>query len=359
MALIDFSKFTFTNEQIRAINEIAYEEVIASPFFGYIHTIVTGIEFDKEVGFLTGSGKVGVADPGCGSNPQDWAINTRSLKWEPKRWEIFVSECATQLEGTAAQYVLRKNIRYYDLVGTDYMNIVSEVLINAIYNFLWRVVWFGDTNASAVGSGSGSELLTNATTSDPKYFTLLDGFFKQLETQVTTNPAQLVAIPANAETTKALQDSALTPQMAYDTIAAVYYAMPAKARRSQEEMQILVTSSIADKYQQYLSSVNANERMYRNVVDGMPRLYFNGIEVVRVEHWDDIIREDFDLGATWYKPHRVVAASKRNLLVGMPTERGFEQLDVWYERKDKYNYIRANDALDAKIANPAWVVLAQ
>lgn len=350
-SFIDFSKFSFAGEQITAINEMVYERLRLSPDFGYIHTIVPGVEFDQEVGFITGSGLVGLADTGCDSQTQDWKINTRSLKWEPKKWEVFVKECATELENTAAQYVLRTGKRYYDLVDTDYMEIVAEVLLDAIYDFLWRTVWFGDTDAANVGTGDG--VITAGV--NTAYFSLLDGYFKQLEENITANPTLSVAIAANNEATKALQDSALTPEMAYNAISAAYYALPFGARRS-ADMAILVTDSIAVKYQQYLSSVGANESMYRNVVDGIPRLYFGGVEIVAVSHWDNIIRNYMDLGATWYKPHRIVVASKTNLLVGMPTENGFRDMDIWYDRKDKNNYIRVNDRLDAKIANPAIVV---
>lgn len=353
MAVIDLSKFQFNGEEIRAINELVYERVITSPYFGYIHTIVPGIEFDKEIGFITGAGLVGLADPGCKSETQPWTINTRSLKWAPKRWEIFVEECATQLENTAAQYVLRQGVNYYDLTNTDYMNIVAEVLESAIYDFLWRVVWFSDTEAANVGTGDG--VITAGT--DVAFFNLIDGLFKQLDEQVTLNPAQGVTIAANSQNTKALQDSSLTPQLAYEAISNAYYALPLGARNS-GQLQILVTRSVANKYEQYLSSVGSNELQYRNVVDGIARLYFNGVEVIPVDHWDMNIRQYMDLGATWYKPHRIVVVSKQNTMVGMPTEGGFRQADIWYERKDKTNYIRVNDAIDAKFGNPALIVYA-
>ena len=58
---IDFSKFTFTAEQVRAINELTYDAVISAPEISLIHTIYPNIVTENFVGFLSEGGLVGVA----------------------------------------------------------------------------------------------------------------------------------------------------------------------------------------------------------------------------------------------------------------------------------------------------------
>lgn len=54
-SIIDFSKFTFTAEQIRNINELTYEGIMALPELASLHQMYDGIRYDKEIGFITGA----------------------------------------------------------------------------------------------------------------------------------------------------------------------------------------------------------------------------------------------------------------------------------------------------------------
>lgn len=147
---IDLSKFTFTAEQIRDINELVYEGIAALPALDYIHQFYPGIVYDKEVGFITGGGLVGKKGQGCDPEEQDWEIGTRKMKWEPKEWEIYLSECAKELKNTCAVYCMNKGTRVDDLTDTDLMEIVVEVLIDAVLKFMYRLIWFNDTDATSV-----------------------------------------------------------------------------------------------------------------------------------------------------------------------------------------------------------------
>ena len=71
-SILDFSKFTFSAEQIRDINELVYEQVLHAPDLDYLHTMFPGIVYDKEIGFVTSSGLVGMKGQGCDPTPQDW-----------------------------------------------------------------------------------------------------------------------------------------------------------------------------------------------------------------------------------------------------------------------------------------------
>ena len=146
----DFSKFTFTAEQIRDINELVYEGIMKLPEIAEIHTMWPDIVYDKEVGFITGGGLVGKAKQGCDPTPQDFNIGTRKVLWQPKAWEIFLAECAADLESTMAVYCMNKGTRMDDLTDTDFMAIVVEVLTGAVYKAMYRIIWLNDTDANDV-----------------------------------------------------------------------------------------------------------------------------------------------------------------------------------------------------------------
>jgi len=86
--VLDFTKFTFTAEEIRAVKELLYDEVIQAPEISLIHTVYEGIVYDKEIGFIGKGGKVGVALQTGDGDPvaQAYAIGTRKIKWTPKGW---------------------------------------------------------------------------------------------------------------------------------------------------------------------------------------------------------------------------------------------------------------------------------
>lgn len=146
----DLSKFTFTAEQIRDINALVFEGVERLPEISAIHQLWGGIVYDKEVGFITEGGLVGKKGQGCDPELQSWGIGTRKMLWEPKEWEIYLGECAENLKNTMVVYSMRTGTAVDDLTDTDYMNIVVEVLIQAVYKFMYRLIWMNDTDAENV-----------------------------------------------------------------------------------------------------------------------------------------------------------------------------------------------------------------
>lgn len=421
--LLDFSKFTFSAEQIRDINELVFENILEAPELSFIHTLYPNIVYDKEVGFIGEGGLVGVADQGCSPTPQAWKINTRKVLWQPKAWEVFISECYKDLETTAAVYALNKHTRVIDLTDTDYFAIVVEVLTKAVKKAIYRIVWFNDTDAdntdteelpkaalteqeagsaivgtvyekvaattagavkcateagvvvyldgdAATGNAaSGKEYYSKDTANpvtilvggiitenvDTDYFDIIDGLFKQLEAQVTG--ANLISIASNAKTTKSEQYSDLTPEKAYAILSDMYYALPVVARNG-ADLRFLVTQSIADKYQQYLVGKGI-ESTYKNLVDGVPALKFNGIDVIAMPIWDEMIQSFNDLGDTYYKPHRAVLAEKANLAIGFGGEKEFGEMELWYDKNTRKSNILLIDKIDAKLLDNKRVVFAE
>lgn len=350
MPKIDFSKFTFTAEQIRDIKELLFDEVLKAPELSAIHTMFSGIEADKEIGFIEEGGLVGKAKQGCNPVAHDWAIGTRKVTWQPKAWEVIIDECAKDLESTMVLYCMNKGVRSNDLTDTDYMTIVSLVLATAIKKAIYRIVWFSDENAKNVSEGG---IITNGV--DVDYFNIIKaGLFKQIQAAVTAHPEHLITIAANAKLTKKEQMS-LTGDEAYNILSQMYFAAPVTMRAN---MRFLVTQSVADAYQQYLIGKGI-ESTYKNLVDGVPSLSFIGIDVVPMPIWDEMIQAYNDLGDRYSYPHRAVLVEQATLAVGTPSDGVLEDVDAFYDKKSRVNRLEASDKIDAELLHEVRLVYAQ
>lgn len=420
--IVNFSNFTFSAEQIRDINELVFDELLHAPELGFIHTLFSGIVYDKEIGFISGSGLVGKKGQGCSPETQDWDINTRKVLWEPKEWEVFIDECANDIKSTAAVYALNKGTRVDDLTDTDYMAIVVKVLADAVKDFMYRLAWYNDTDADnvdwedlptaaateqtagsaivgtvyegvasttagavrcALADGTVVYLDGNAATGnavagkvyyskdtvhtiavndggiitsgvDTGYFDIINGLWKQIFAAVAGG-AKSVAIAANAKTTKSEQLSSMDADAAYALLSAMYYKAPVEMR-GKGTMRFLVTQSIADAYQQYLTGKGI-ESTYKNLVDGIQSLSFLGVPVIPMPIWDNMNQSFNDLGTTFYKPHRAVLVEQANLAVGTPSEEAFGEFDIWYDKTSRKNYVLLKDKFDAKLLNDGRIVV--
>jgi len=348
-ALLDFTQFTFSDEEVRSVNELVMEEMIKSPELNLIHTIFPNIKIDKEVGFIGAGGLVGKARQGCDPVAQAWNIGSRMLKWTPADWEILIHDCYIDLKSTAAVYSLKTGVAQPDFTNTDYMAIVVEVLALAMKEMVWRIVWFSDVAAADIAGGG---VLKNGT--DEDYFNLIDGLWKQIIVQYTAVPAQLTAITQNAGATYALQALPASAVQAY--LSSLVYTAPMELRNMADAF-IVSTQSVYDAYEQSLVGLTI-ESMYTNLVNGQRTLKFNGIPVIPIPAWDKMIRTYYDNGTTWYKPHRALYTTKRVLGIGIDDPKELSELAIWYDRDSRKVKMEGMGTIDSKLMNPAYFQVA-
>ena len=142
--LLDFSNFTFSDEEVRSVNEMVMDELITSPELNLIHTIFPNIKIDKEIGFIGEGGLVGKARQGCSPTPQAWNIGSRMLKWTPsRRLGNLDLRLLLGFEEHGCRVFFEDGYQATDFTSTDYINIVVEVLSIAMKEMIWRMVWFG------------------------------------------------------------------------------------------------------------------------------------------------------------------------------------------------------------------------
>jgi hypothetical protein len=301
---------------------------------------------------------VGKARQGCGDIvSQNWSIGTRKVVWTPKAWEIRLDKCWTEIEATAAVYGLNKGGEVADLTNTNYMSIVVEVLSRAIREFIVRLAWFNDLDAENYIPANGQTPAGGGAITpgvDTGYFNILDGLWKQLLIQVAANPAQRVVIAENAGSTYASQE--LSPDNVKTYLQQLKFKAPITLR-SKSDAFIACTQSVYDAWDMHLQG-KALESTYTNLVNGQKTLAFNGIPMIPMPVWDKIIGTCEDTGTKLNSPHRALFATKDILAVGVDGEDSFEKMNIWYEKKDRKNYIELMGKADAKLLNPAQFQLA-
>lgn len=349
MAGLDFSKFSFGAEEIRAVSELVFDEVLKAPEISYLHTIYANIVVDKEIGFIGKGGLVGVKNQGCNPTAQDWKIGSRMVKWTPEDWEILIHACWSDLRTTAATYSLNSGVAIADFTNTDYMAIVAEVLADSMKEFVIRFMWFNDRDAENVVDGGD---ITNGI--DVKYFNIIDGFWKQMLIQITANPSQLVSITENSGATYEAQELPSTNIKKY--LQRLVFGADILLRR-QPIGVIMCTQSFYDAYALSLAGTEL-ETMYKNLVEGLGGLTYNGVPLVAMPIWDQIIRSYEDTGTKWNKPHRAVYITPSVLGVGVDDPASFSEVDVWYDKDTRVVKMEAMGIADAKLLNPLMFKIA-
>lgn len=349
MAALDLARFTFNGDTLHSVSELAFDEVIKGPDLNMIHTIYSNIVTYAQLGFVGKGGLVGVKNQGCDPTPQAWTVGTRDLKFDPQAWEILIALCYTDLESTAAVYSMRKGIDMSNFEDTDYMAILLEVLLSSMNEFVYRLIWFEDKDAKNVADGG---TVTDGVDTD--YFTIIDGLFKQMRMQSADNPKQRVTIAENAGATYDAQS--VTSDAAVSYIKTMYRQAPIQLRNLKDKF-FLTTQGIWDAYAESLQSARYLETTYLNLVNGMQTVSYNGVPIIAMPIWDEIITSYFDNGTKFDNPNRIVLSAKSVLAFGVDDPNAFENVESWYEKKDRKVYLQSMGKADAKLANPALFVL--
>ncbi len=348
-SLIDLAKFAFTKEELKSVKELVYEGIIESPELALFCTIHEGIKFKKDVGFVGPGGLVGKAGQGCDPEAQTWNLGTRKITWEPAPWEVFLKQCYKDLESTIAIYSLKTGIQRADFTSSDYMSIIVDFLIEGIKDMMLRFAFFGDVDADTVTNGGN---LTDGT--DKGFFNVLDGFFKQITTAYTANAEQRVAITENAGVSYVAQAMDKTKVQGY-LEKLTTQANPLLAQMGGNI--IICTQSFYNAYKASLKGTGL-ESMYVNLVNGMKTLSYDGIPLLPVPKFDQIIKAYYNNGTKWVNPHRAIYTNPSVLAVGVDEMGNFAEIDVWFDRKDRNVYSLATGMIDAKLANPELVQIA-
>lgn len=297
------------------------------------------------VAFYGDMDDVGVKGSGCDPTYQEVGIANSQKRWELGNWQIPIKICYESLQGTIADYSMKTGTDVADLTDTEFMSyIIRPALERQMKRMIWRFGWFGDTGAKVIANGGN---LTADTRTE--LFTTCDGLFKRIFEQGTKNAAQVTAIDANTKTTFAEQKKAILK----DGVASGIIdnlLMDADSRISSDgEAVILVTKGLADALTYDVKNRYKMIMPWEKVFEGVDMVQYNGVTIARVGIWDRMIRAYENTGTKLNKPYRAVYANINQLQVGTDAEGLVSDLDIWFDKKERRNYIYSTGRIGTQI----------
>ncbi len=352
---IDFTNLTPDNGAIREISELILASVFAPDALGAFINFFPNVHTGDKIGVVGEFGLLGEAYAGCGGEYGNNMIPATEKAWDINRWQIKDKICFTDLENTLVKYMFKNGIEAPDLTGTQYLqDIIAPRLELAIRKLIWRLAWFGDKSAAVTGSGG---VIKNA--SDVKYFSVTDGLFKRAFEAVAEGTMKRVSIAANEEATKTAQRTAMRQAGAATSLLDEIIEAASPVLRAQAEGTIYITVSLMDALNADIKANNkGSELQWKALFDGIQETNYNGVRLLAMPMWDEIIKGFEGTEAADNKPYRAIYTIKDNLGVGSNSSDILEQFDIWFDKKDDYNYIKALDTLGTHFLQDDLAVIA-
>ena len=294
---------------------------------------------------------VGKKGGGCDPTYEEKGIANSQKRWEFGQWEIPVKICYEAIKGTIGEYSLKTGTAIGDLTSTDFMTIFADALQRAMEQMIWRFGWLSDKEAALAGEGGGK--LTAGL--DVSNFNVCDGLFKRIFTATATKHT---AIAANSETTAALQISALRKSGAATTLVDTIL-MDADTRIVDDsDAVLLMTRSLADALTYDLKKTYHNIMPWEKLFDGFEVATYNGVKIARVGIWDRMIKA-YEKGETTINlPHRAVFCNPKHLMVGTDADALISTLDIWFDQKERRNYLYATGKIGTALLEEDMIYAA-
>lgn len=315
-----------------------------------LYDINTGIQYDEQIPFIDQIGHVGQVSADCTPPPVTGVDITQKL-WTPKMIEGRLEHCQKDVSMLfkLAQQLSRVNPDFYDRIGNPLFQLVGARLMDAMQRAIFRLIWLGDTAAQTISNGG---VFNDAV--DIGFYTPFDGFWKQI---VAAVGGSKIDIPQNQEATFADQLN-LDADSAQNIFQAMYNAADPRLR-TDPEARFYVTDTLFLNYKNYLANTPATAGgLTQALIDGVPTVAFQGIPVEPLYELDRLIQSDQAGPAAYNLPHRAVLSVRRNLAVGTVSTTDFENLEIWYDRTDKKNYMDFAFKLDSKMLEDFFTVVA-
>jgi len=124
---------------------------------------------------------------------------------------------------------------------------------------------------------------------------------------------------------------------------------------------MFVTRELFDNYKESLEDAGASFDVTLTL-DGLRELRYDGVTIVNMETvWGLDAREDFVNNTTdnvYYLPHRIVYTVPENIPLGTLNEADFDEIEQWYERKERKNYTAFGFTLDSKLLEEYMMAVA-
>ena len=309
------------------------------------YTSLKKVKNGDPVAFLGEGDDVGIAGSGCDPVYEEYGVANSQKRWELGDWQIPLKICYESLQGTIAEYCLKTGTEIGDLTGTEFLTyVLRPALERQMKKMIWRFAWFGNKTASNIADGG---TLTAGTKKE--LFTTCTGLFFRIFEQCTKNPDQLTAIAANTAKTFKEQKAAIL-QEGVATGIFDNMLMDADSRiTSDSGALIMTTKALADALTYDIKKVYKVIMPWETIFDGLDIAKYNGVTIARVSIWDRMIRAYENTGTALNKPFRAVYANINNLETATDADGLISDLDIWFDKKERRNYIYSTGRIGTQI----------
>ena len=354
---LNFSNLTADNGAVKDLRQLIFLSVLGDEQLGSMFNVLPNQKHGDKVGLVGEFSLLGKEATGCEPTYDKNVLAASDKVWDIKAWEIAEQICYKDLEGTLAQVALKTKTDIADLTGTEYLDYVLMPRLEvAVRKMLLRFAWFGDKEA-ALASGGG--VLKDGTRVGA--FTVTDGIFKRAFALATANADRHTTIAANAKTTFAEQKSAIrTSGAATEVLDNLISDAPQQLRQAEKQV-IFISQALKDALCADIKKNNkGSELQWEAIFDGITKANYDGIELVAIPFWDEIIKgyESASAGKAWNKPYRAIYTTHDNLALGLESENEIADLQVTFDPVKRLNYIYATDKLGTLIIDDNLIQVA-
>lgn len=350
---INFEGLTPQNGALRDLAELIFLQLTEEDKLNTVITFMTGQQNGKKLGIVGRGGLHGRKASGCDPVYDNDQIPVSEKTWVMAAWEIAESICYADLADTIANHMAVNGTDKADLTDTYYMdNIVKPYFEQAIIDLIFRYVFFGDTEAEGtLKDGVSAES-----------FNLIDGIWKQVFEGVAAKKITRVKIAANDAASISAQYEAMKQTgAATDVLDELLLLTPAGLRKLKGRT-FYVTQAFADLLSRDIQKSNkGSDLQWESIFAGIQKTQYQGVDLIALPQWDEIIQlylKNSTNAEAYDKPFRVLYTAKDNLRAGTESQEAIADLRVWFEKKDKRNYLYAEDTLGALLLSEEYTAVA-
>ena len=357
-SVINVGALTINAEEARLVSEIIAPLIYQNPDFLRYHNLVTGIDKKTQIVLDNGGGMAGWLDAG-GTPPESGGMDTvfSELFWELVTIGDQKVHTQADLNQNFKMTVKKFAADHKNLEGSPELQAYIIAKIERyIKESVERLIWLADTAADSNANGGYLKPAVNK-----KYYNPIKGIWQQAFTYVGAGTTPRFTITANAQATKALQNSVLTDALAYAAIKGVYDNAD-DLLKSDKTAYIKATPKVYHGYISYLQSSSlSGGGMTSMLVDGIQQPAYNGIPIYLDLFIGNRIISDMEVltgspsVATYNLPHRVVMTTPANVPVATLSDTDINTVESFYYQKDRNNYMRFAYDLDVKVLRPELI----
>mgnify|MGYP003629922754 CR=1 FL=1 len=296
------------------LNEIFYEPVFRSDDIMRNYRVIPNVKHVMNVYTSAKLTKIVKAQVACSPLSQDpvayFPVDQKVIT--AGRCRVALEQCSEEFYGTFIEESYRNGVDVNNLLGTDLADAIVNRAVAGIASDVVRLAWGGDVAGAVAG------------------YAVFDGWMELMKAEVVLAKTVLApAAPTAGEAIGLLRDL-------YDGAAAALQQV------APSDKKFFVTPSIFNAYIANLEGSSADLAVV-NLVDGMRRVMFRGVEVVAMYEWDTILADtnpDLFVNAATNYTQGACYCAVENLIIGSDVTDPEGSFKVFYDDLEEKMFFR-------------------